>query len=802
MNDYSPRLHVIYAGRGDAMYIEWTDKTKKKHLVLLDGGPLLYEAVPRRIDGVKRPGGNAAPYSKYLFAAGQRIWNTRFSDKDKFEPSVIINSHPHDDHLEGLLEFLRFAVLQRKKDFAFKGQFYQPYCEESRSLENTRNLLVKLFKWAEGTGFDYKGIQVDYPTAKSILKWDAKPSLGDLSYDPDRSPVNLESILMRTLPKEMQVEGTMYFTGDSVGWRIMKQKPPTKLSIYKVQHHGSMVNTQIQQKANRIKFKVGYEATVRDWFRCFADSSPRYKWDLKGKGPSKIMEILQEEFPDFGDADTRKTYLNNLEIRHRTYVTMCIEDKVTSPMAEITKPELLPKPSAVYTAVVLAVSKISDTDPAYGTFYGKNDQPSEWWQETKAYMAREKDYLRYMAVVHIKKFFSSFVADAYVISANHHNNHPAPETILGLALANKDQVDAKIRTTGGILYVTDGSAIDLPALQELATEMKVDWLTLMSGSLTIRVLKTRCFMSLNASDVVSSPNRDTDGATEEISLDAGKIAEGKAFRADIEADTSHLGIRDLGPVFCSIVTTGITKELYLTIAADPPSLQAPTSNVIPPNLFVEYYWISQGTTSVRDEEEVYHLVIKQWLVDKWEKMDFWMDSVTAEFDKTTKTLLYWKEGDKKKAFYVKPSAAGDTIEIQDCQSAPPSGYGHVFFNIRLDSDKQPVLSPIPKLPHGPQSFRSFCSSSLLDPTTISTASKAIEVLTSSEIVMALDLHNNFETAVLNYQIDLDKSVVEYDFDEVSVEVQSASIIFLIPDNATIQLGSETFLVKEVTFDLS
>ncbi|KAF5980587.1 hypothetical protein FCOIX_4728 [Fusarium coicis] len=810
MNDFSPRLHVIYAGRGDAMYIEWTDKTQKKHLVLLDGGPLLYEAVPRKEDGVKRPGGNAAPYSKYLFAAGQRIWNTRFSDKDKFEPNVIINSHPHDDHLDGLLAFLRFAVLQRKKDFAFKGQFYQPYCEnprnlesgESRNLENTRKLLVKLFKWAEGTGFDYKGIQVDYPTAKSILKWDAKPSLGDPSYDPDKSPVNLESILMRTLPKEMQVEGTMYFTGDSVGWRIMKQKPPTKLSIYKVQHHGSMVNTQIQQKGNRIKFKVGYEATVRDWFRCLADSSPRYKWDLEGKGPSKIMEIIQEEFPEFGDEDTRKTYLNNLEIRHRTYVKMSIDDKVTSPMAEITKPELLPKPSAVYTAVLGAVSKIPDTDAVYGTFYGKKDKPTKWWQETKAYMAREKDYLRYMAVVHIKKFFSSFVADAYVISANHHNNHPAPETILGLALANKDQVDAKTRTTGGILYVTDGSAIDLPALQELATEMNVDWPTLMSSSLTIRVLKTRCFMSLNASDVVSSPNRDTDGATEEISLDAGKIAEGKAFRADIEADTSHLGIRDLGPVFCSIVTTGTTKELYLTIAADHPSLQAPTSTVIPPNIFVEYYWISQGTTSMRDEEEVYHLVVKQWVVEKWKKMDFWMDSVTAELGATTKTLLYWKEADKKKAFYINSSAAGDKIEIQDYKSPPPSGYGHVFFNIRLDSDNQPVLSPIPKLPHGPQSFRSFCDSSLLDPNTISSASKAIEALTSSEILNALDLFNDFENTVLNYEIDPDKSVVQYEYDEVSVQVQSANLVFKVPANASVQVGSGTYLVKDVTFDLS
>ncbi|KAF5650756.1 hypothetical protein F52700_298 [Fusarium sp. NRRL 52700] len=812
MNDYSPRLYVIYAGRGDAMYIEWTDKAKKKHLVLLDGGPLKYQVAPKDKDKTRpRPGGNAAPYSKYLFAAGQLIWKTRFSnkDKDKFEPSVIINSHPHDDHMAGLLAFLRFAVEKRKDDFDFKGHFYQPDCLNCWNIKITRKQLADNFKWSEGTGFQYEGIQVDYPDPKSILSWNAKPApTTGPSYDPDDSPENLESILMRTLPDKMEVKGTMYFTGDGVGYKIaemFKKKPPGKLSIYKIQHHGSMVNTQIQMKGNRIHARVGHEAVVREWLRCFVEPYTSRKWDAAEKGPRKIMDIIQAKFENLKKPRLQESYRKILEERHTWYVGKCRQWSKTEVMDLAKDPSLGPTTSTVLRAVKNEIKGLDPTDPAYGSFYADDGKEQKWWEEATDINDSRRPYLKYMAVSQIKNFFSSFVADAYVISANHaEHDHPSPETILGLAMALKDQIDKKVRTAGAILYVTDGSAIDLPGLETLAKDMEITLGDLMPGPLTIRVLKNRCFMSLDASDAVTSPNRDKDGATEEISFDNTKIADRTAFTADVEADTSQLGHRDLGPIFCGIVTpkiTAATTELYLSIATGTPKLVPSVPNVAPPRLLVEYCWIAQGTTSMKDESEANHLVVKQWVTNKWQKVDIWMEEFTAEFGKDTKTLLYWKDADKKKTFYIKTSASATTIVAEDHQSPLPSGYQNVFFIIQLEIDKQPVMSPIPKLPRGRQSFRSFCSSSVLDPTTISTAWKAIEALTSSEIVKALDLHNDFENTVLNYQVDLDKSVVNYEYDEVSVEVESAHLIFEIPDNATIRVGSETLLVKGVTFDL-
>ncbi|KAF5690084.1 hypothetical protein FCIRC_1039 [Fusarium circinatum] len=772
MNDYSPRLHVIYAGRGDAMYIEWTDRTDKKHIVLLDGGPLKYQAIPKRSEESKgpRPGGNAAPYSKYLFAAGQRIWKTRFSDKDtdKFEPNIIINSHPHDDHLAGLLAFIRFA----------------------------------------GTDFEYEGIHVDFPTkAKSIVNW--KVSTTGLptahTINPDGDDQNLQSILMRTVPGKMKVGGTMYFTGDSVGYRIaemFKNTPPGMLSIYKIQHHGSLRNTQIQDQIVTIKRTVGQEAVLRTWPNRLTDTKGP-SWKLQ-TGVRELEAVLVLKFKEKYKGMASSDYQTRLNERHAEYVECYTKMKPgDESVAELKG--LDPTPSEFYTAVVDHIKQLKGIEarPFYTT--GKPRKLQNWWKKATD-LDPGKEYLDYMLVFQIRNFFLTFIADAYVISANHAaHDHPSPPTILGLALAIKHQLNTGTRARGGVLYVTDGSAIDLEGLEKWAKNWGISWPGVISESLTIKVLKNRCFMSLDASDDFKGPDREKDGATEEISFSTTEIAERAKFTADVEVDTSYLGHRDLGPIFCGIFTpkiTTTTTDLYLSIETGTPKLIPSVPTVATPRLLVEYCWITQGTASMKDENEAYHLVVKQWVIDKWEKMDIWMENTTAKFGNDTKTMLYWKAADKKKAFYIKTAAASTTIEIEDHKTALPLGYQNVFFIIQLEIDKQPVFSPIPKLPHGSQSFMSFCISSVLDPTTISTAWKAIEALTSSEIVRALDLLNDFEDTVLNYQIDLDKSVVEYEYDEVSVQVQSANLIFQIPDNATIKIGSGAFLIKGVTFDLS
>ncbi|KAF5980102.1 calcium-independent phospholipase A2-gamma [Fusarium bulbicola] len=789
-NRHCPCLYVIYAGRGDAMYIEWTDRTEQKHLVLLDGGPFKYQVIPKKSKESKgpRPGGNVAPYSKYLFAAGQRIWKTRFSATEKFTPSAIINSHPHDDHLAGLLAFLRFAVDKRKDDFDFKGYFYQPNCP--------------------GSNFEYEGIHVDFPKkAKSIVNW--KVSTTGLptahTINPDGDDQNLQSILMRTVPGKMKVGGTMYFTGDSVGYKIaemFKKTPPGMLSIYKIQHHGSLRNTQIQDQIVTIKRTVGQEAVLRTWLNRLTDTKGP-PWKLQ-TGVRELEAVLVLKFKEMYKDMVLSDYQKRLNERHAEYIECFTKMKPGDESVGELK-GLHSTPSEFYTDVVDHIKELKGTQarPFYTT--AKPRKLQDWWKKATDLVDPGKEYLDYMLVFQIRNFFLTFIADAYVISANHAaHDHPSPPTILGLALAIKHQLKTGARARGGVLYVTDGSAIDLEGLEKWAKNWGISWPGVISESLTIKALKNRCFMSLDASDDFKGPDREKDGATEEISFSTTEIAERTKFTADVEADTSYLGHRDLGPIFCGIFTPKIattTTDLYLSIESGTPKLIPSVPTVATPRLLVEYCWITQGTASMKDENEAYHLVVRQWVTDEWRKMDIWMENTTAEFGNDTKTMLYWKVADKKKAFYIK-TAASTTIEIEDHKNALPLGYQNVFFIIQLEIDIQPVMSPIPRLPYGPQSFRSFCSSSMLEPATISSAWKAIEALTSSEIVMALDLNDNFETTVLNYQIDLEKSDVNYEYDEVSVEVQSANLIFQIPDNATIKIGSEAFLVKGVTFDLS
>lgn len=78
-----PVLHVIYAGRGDAMVLECDDSStpNKRNFILVDGGPRKYDYL-----------GDNAPYHRYLLSACRQI----MGQKNRF--AGIIFSHPHEDH--------------------------------------------------------------------------------------------------------------------------------------------------------------------------------------------------------------------------------------------------------------------------------------------------------------------------------------------------------------------------------------------------------------------------------------------------------------------------------------------------------------------------------------------------------------------------------------------------------------------------------------------------------------------------------------------------------------------------------
>ena len=98
----APILHVVYAGRGDAFYLEYTDTANTRKLVCLDGGPNTKASSKKRAP---------APYWKFYISAGKKIWRDSMNLPDlttaPFRPHAYINKNPHRDHIEGLLGLLQ-----------------------------------------------------------------------------------------------------------------------------------------------------------------------------------------------------------------------------------------------------------------------------------------------------------------------------------------------------------------------------------------------------------------------------------------------------------------------------------------------------------------------------------------------------------------------------------------------------------------------------------------------------------------------------------------------------------------------
>ncbi|KAF5536642.1 hypothetical protein FMEXI_10242 [Fusarium mexicanum] len=119
----SPKLHVVYSGRGDAMFIEHTvadsQGQPQRRLIIIDGGPRSYKTG-------EAPGGETdpAPYPKYFIAAAKRIWRD-MGRNGAFSPDTIIATHAHEDHIGGLLTLIKSSQ-ENPGTMVFKGPLIFP----------------------------------------------------------------------------------------------------------------------------------------------------------------------------------------------------------------------------------------------------------------------------------------------------------------------------------------------------------------------------------------------------------------------------------------------------------------------------------------------------------------------------------------------------------------------------------------------------------------------------------------------------------------------------------------------------
>jgi hypothetical protein len=136
------KLHVVYAGRGDAFILEYPVEANPNGFVIVDGGPGYYSANTHQ----------DAPYWRYFMSAVQRVWDARYPATTippvrpipPIAPSAIVLSHAHEDHYGGIRQMLLY--MSNKPDlFQFNGPFYLTTfngdAKELRGLQDIENVL-------------------------------------------------------------------------------------------------------------------------------------------------------------------------------------------------------------------------------------------------------------------------------------------------------------------------------------------------------------------------------------------------------------------------------------------------------------------------------------------------------------------------------------------------------------------------------------------------------------------------------------------------------------------------------------
>lgn len=188
------KLNMVDVGQGDCIYIE----TPNKKTILIDGG-----------------GTEGSDYD-----IGENILVPYLLDKGKNKVDLIIISHPHEDHIEGV-----FTVIEKLK---------VEKVVISKMLENNE-LIIKLKETC-----NRRGTKIIEVSKGDILK------IGDITFEilypySKSSEENLNNMSIVTKIKYNSV--TALFTGDLEKEREAELMGDLNADILKVGHHGSNTST-------------------------------------------------------------------------------------------------------------------------------------------------------------------------------------------------------------------------------------------------------------------------------------------------------------------------------------------------------------------------------------------------------------------------------------------------------------------------------------------------------------------------------------------------------------------------------
>lgn len=239
------KFHIYFldVDQGDSIFI----KTNQNHKILIDGGPR---------DLVLGEIGEVMPF---------------FDKKIDF----VVLTHPHADHLEGLVEVLkRFKVgMVLINGVNTPDDTYKEFLKEC----SNKNIPIQIAERKNDFIFGEVILDVLYPFES--IAGETYENLNNSSIGINVLFENKQILLLGDLEKEKEAE-------------LLKKPLPYNIDIYKVSHHGSRTASSIQflskilpkiaviQVGENNKFKHPHPETIRNLNR--VDNERIYRTDIDG----------------------------------------------------------------------------------------------------------------------------------------------------------------------------------------------------------------------------------------------------------------------------------------------------------------------------------------------------------------------------------------------------------------------------------------------------------------------------------------------------------------------------------------
>ncbi|KAL2679333.1 hypothetical protein Neosp_010106 [[Neocosmospora] mangrovei] len=490
MAAHEPILHVVYAGRGDALILEHTDNQNVQRFILVDAGPYNFLAY----------GNEPAPYHYYLHSAVRTLLpNVEFQG--------IVLTHADDDHYGGL-DSLKPWLWNRQQGL-IPNQWHAPLYAPNYYLNSIQGILQADQRFADGIAAPAQpepligNLVLMYPNLNNICEYEgpypAQQAPGNALVPLHTNSKNHSSIILATA-----TQNPIFLTGDSSADLISRSMdamwpPPNagpypqqlagvdrnltipRFSVYKLQHHGSIYDSMWFATGQLLQPRWAHEVVTECRVFVHLRFAMHYRAGLVARG---TIEEPIETAAKRMEASLRRLAGGNRVIMAQFYDVLVARQQIYRAAAVLFFNNGLVSQipwNVQHLGLGFSPQDVMDnfdlwmvweqrtsqdarklfnlpgtrnTQPNLGPFWNNFTKLPGWhdfWET-----GWSEDLHHSLRIAKSRAFFNRFESDCYVVSANGTHSHPNVETIIGLNMALRDQH----RTAR--LYVTSANSIDVP----------------------------------------------------------------------------------------------------------------------------------------------------------------------------------------------------------------------------------------------------------------------------------------------------------------------------------------------------